>query len=145
MERGYSLPEDNPFNAETEVEVMNKKGKLKVDWNAAADVGKQGMDWVTKFANEAEQRRLDKENEGKLSAVNGPRNQLENQGWDQFGNFMGGTDTGAEIQNLTNTSQSMNQQVYSLGGKTYALGGQYDLSDDDVALFKAHGINIQKS
>jgi hypothetical protein len=103
------------------------------------------MDWVTKFANEAEQRRLDKENEGKLSAVNGPRNQLENQGWDQFGNFMGGTDTGAEIQKLTNTSQSMNQPVYSLGGKTYALGGQYDLSDDDVALFKAHGINIQKS
>ena len=39
----------------------------------------------------------------------------------------------------------MNQQVYSLGGKTYALGGQYDLSDEDVALFKAHGINIQKS
>ena len=145
MERGYSLPEDNPFNAETEVEVMNKKGKLKVDWNAAADVGKQGMDWVTKFANEAQQRKLDKENEGKLSAVNGPRNQLENQGYDQFGNFMGGTDTGAEIQNLTNTSQSMNQQVYSLGGKTYALGGQYDLSDEDVALFKAHGINIQKS
>ena len=145
MERGYSLPEDNPFNYETEVEVKNKKGKLKVDWNAAADVGKQGMDWVTKFANEAEQRRLDKENEGKLSAVNGPRNQLENQGYDQFGNFMGGTDTGAEIQNLTNTSQSMNQQVYSLGGKTYALGGQYDLSDEDIALFKANGIKIQKS
>ena len=58
---------------------------------------------------------------------------------------MGGTDVGAQVQNLTNTSQSMTGPVYELGGRTYALGGQYDLSDEEVEILKSHGVNIQKS
>ena len=130
---------------ESEIEVLNKKGKLNIDKNAAADLGKQSMDWLTKFATEAQQRKIDKENEGLLSASNGPRSELTNQGWDQFGNFVGGTDTGADILNLTNTSHSMNETVYSLGGRTYALGGQYDLTKEEIELLRANGVNIQKS
>jgi hypothetical protein len=142
----YALAGDAELGEnESEIEVLNKKGKLTIDKNAAADLSKQGMDWITKFATEAQQRRIDKENEGLLSASNGPRSELTNQGWDQFGNFVGGTDTGAEIQNLTNTSNSMNQPVYSLGGRTYALGGQYDLTQEEIELLRANGVNIQKS
>ena len=142
----YALAGDTVDDTnQSEIEVLNKKGKLKLDWNAFSDLGIQGMDGITKFATDTNQRELDKENELKKSASNGPRSELTNQGWNQFGDFMGGTDTGAEIQNLTDNSHSMDQVVYSLGGRTYALGGQYNLTQEELELLRANGVNIQKS
>ena len=146
MKRGYSLPEDNPDEniTESEIEVLTKKGKLHLDWDAVADASKQYVDYGTKFALDAQQREQDRLNILKGSATNAPRNELTNQGWDQFGNFNGGTNAVADVQNLTNTGDSMNQTV-SLGGKIYALGGQYDLTQKELDLLRANGINIQKS
>ena len=87
------------------------------------------------------------------SSSNSPSDQLGNQGYDQFGNFLGGTDAGSQIENQTNTGYNERMPIYKLGGKTYyALGGElydadadYDLTDDDIEALRKIGYSVKKN
>lgn len=139
----YIIDESQSEGIKSRVDINDKKGKLKINWDAAADFGKQAVDKTANFFEQMSAYNPDRE-AAMHSSANSPHDQLSNQGYDQFGNFIGGTNTGAQIFNPTDNAYNMQNPVYSYGGKTYALGGDYDLTDEEVAHLKQKGFNVEK-
>ena len=139
----YEIDPNQSEGVKSTVDIKLGKPKFKVDWDATADSGLRGMQLATKVGNMINNYNPVKDRV-QFSASNSPHDQMSNQGYDQFGNFMGGTNTGAEIFNPTDSKYNMQNPVYSYGGKTFSLGGEYDLSPEEVAHLKSHGFNVEK-
>lgn len=142
---------DEPVE-EKETSTIDVKNKRNINWDATADMAKIGAEKLTNFFN-ADLKKQKEREIAVRSAANSPSDQLGNQGYDQFGNFLGGTDIGAQVLNPTNTAYNERMPIYKLGGKTYyALGGElydadadYDLSDDDIEALRKIGYSVKKN
>ena len=128
----------------TVVDFQEQKGRINPMWlNAAADTMMNTLTGVNSFA--AQMAQYDPEYERAMkSASNASAGQLQNQGYDQFGNFMGGNQMGAQNLNPTNTDYSRSNKVYSLGGKVYDLGGEYELTPEEVRILENSGFKLKR-
>ena len=125
-----------------EIEARFQKGRINPQWaNAAADLGLQTMNGISNFA--AQMQAFDPERDRAVkSSANARAGELENQGYDQFGNFMGGTDIGGQNLNPTGSSFNRNTPIYSYGGSTYNLDEAEELTPEEIAILREQGLNL---
>lgn len=139
-----SLDNPNPQNQKQgEIEATEGKSNyLKgLEWGQMAGATAQRL---TNFANQYHAYDPNRQN-AKFSALNDQSNEFDNMSRGIFGQQ--GEDftdqKGNQILNPTNSNFS-NQQFVALGGRIYELGGEYDMSDEDLSALSAYGIKFRK-
>lgn len=139
-----SIDNPNPQNQKQgEIEATEGKNKfLKgLEWGQMAGATAQRL---TNFANQYHAYDPNREN-ARFSALNDQSNEFANMNRGIFGQQ--GEDftdqKGNQILNPTNSNFS-NQQFVALGGRIYELGGEYDMSDEDLSALSAYGIKFRK-
>ena len=80
-----------------------------------------------------------------FSSLNAPTNEFANMSKGLYGQQgdMLVDQIGNNVLNPTNSNFG-NQQFVALGGRIYALGGEYDMSDEDLSALSAYGIKFRK-
>jgi hypothetical protein len=130
------------------------KSKFKMDWANGMEAMNNGAYRFANFMEDMHQSDPNK-NIAMHSALNTTRTGLNDQGnYNQWGEEEGGINRGSQVQNMGNTYGQIDgpmlngwaneHPVFRYGGKTYDLGGEYDLSDDDLAALEAAGIKLEK-
>ena len=136
-------PTVNSSNKGT-VEQSNGK-KLNIDWNAAGDMAMSGASKLTNFMNKVHAYNPERER-AKDSALNRSSDTYDtmSQGlYGQAGDFIP-NDIGNQVLNPTNVGFNNQQQIFSYGGKVYAIGGDVDLEDDEMEQLAAAGFKFSR-
>lgn len=117
------------------------KDRFKLDWDAATDVTKQGMDWLSsKFDNLDVQKRM--EDSDRFSSVN----QFAPQSYEQMdrglygpqGEFIPNEQGPTTIFNPTDAEGTFYRQLYALGGNVTLDS----FTDEELQILKDAGYNI---
>lgn len=142
-----NLPAD-PFSNNGTIEQSAGK-KLDINWNqvgaAAGDMYMNGAGKVTNFMNKMHAINPERD-KAKLSALNRPSNTYDTmkQGlYGQQGDFIP-NDIGNQVLNPTDTYYNNQQQIFSYGGKVYAIGGDVDLSEDEYNELLTAGFKLSR-